>query len=280
MSFFKKTGSAIKSGAEKTGGAVKSGTEKTGSAIVGGGKKAGSAVGSGGKSAGKSFKSGMRPSIIGSSLMAGGQGGGLGVSGDITNTIIQNRGSLARGGKASVKGVKKSGKSVGSDISRGANVVKHQALNPAVKGVGNAVEIGITNPAQSVYHYEKERFERARANKDLDFVDILSASSDAPYAFSQVGYLFGMKPGGRDEAMVRRITNSALPFMPYYSGYGIMATNYGLQYGNPERDGISKSPAEKKQIRRREKRGSKNPDKKTGFGGNSRNDGSIPIYLA
>jgi hypothetical protein len=270
MSFLKKTGSAIKSGAEKTGSAIKGGAEKTGSAIVSGGKKTGSRTG-------KGF---MKPSIIGATITAGGQGGGLGVSGDIANTIIQNRNKIKRGGSSTIKGVSKSGKSVASDISRGANVVKHQALNPAVKGVGEAVEIGITNPAQAVYHYEKERFERARANKDLRAEDVIFASADVPYVASQVGYLFGMKVGGKDEGMVRRITNSALPFMPYGSGYAMMGLNYTGQYKDPDRSSLSKSDAEKKQLRKREKRGSKNPDKKTGFGGNSRNDGSIPIYLA
>lgn len=205
MSFLKKTGSAIKSGAEKTGSAIKGGAEKTGSAIKGGAK------------------------------------------------------------------------ATGSGIERGANVVYHQALKPTAKGIGNAVEIGITNPAQAVYHYEKERFVRARG---VAFKDVISASVDVPFVASQVGYLFGMKPGGQDEALVRKITNSALPFMPYGSGYMMMGANYTAQYQNPERKGIHKSVAEKKQIRRREKRGSKNPNKKTGFGGNSRNDGSIPIYLA
>lgn len=173
--------------------------------------------------------------------------------------------------------IKSGAEKTGSGIERGANVVHHQALKPTAKGIGNAVEIGITNPAQAVYHYEKERFERA---KGIPLKDVASASVDVPYVASQVGYLFGAKPGGKDEAFIRRITNSALPFMPYGAGYELMGANYIAQYENPERKGVSKSFAERKQIKRREKRGSKNPNKKTGFGGNSRNDGSIPIYLA
>ena len=192
--------------------------------------------------------------------------------------FLKKTGSAIKGGAEKTGSAIKGGaEKTGSGIERGANVVHHQALKPTAKGIGNAVEIGITNPAQAFYHYEKERFEKAQG---VPLKDVASASVDVPYVASQVGYLFGMKVGGKDEAMVRRITNSALPFMPYGSGYMMMGANYTAQYENPERKGIHKSFAEKRQIKKREKRGSKNPNKKTGFGGNSRNDGSIPIYLA